>query len=505
MRRVIFSTVAFVLLLCGCLTKRPDTSKDYFSYRDFGAKGNGKTDDFDAIVATHEAANAAGKKVRATPGAVYYIGGARKTARIRTDTDWTGAEFIIDDTKVAHNGFSWQDSWVFEIASGYRMAALKPVPSLQINQEKLDIQLPQPALVVAANANFRQYIRRGENESSGTPQTDVFILDRDGNVHPDAPIIWNFESVTSMISYPIDEEVVTVTGGKFTTIANRGSNPADYMSRGIHIVRSNTVLDGIRHEITGEGNMGSSYQGFIRIENCMNVVVKNTTLTGHRVYRNPNGVQQGTYDITAVRTVNSQFINCDQTNSITNDFYWGIFASDYSKNMFFDNVKFSRFDAHQGVHNVTILNSEFGYHGIRLVGSGLLRVENTTVYTNDFIGFRGDYGSTWNGDVIIRNGTLVPPSLASAGIIGGSNDGQWWFGYDCSMPETITIEGFTVVENNPPANFDGILLFLTGNSNETGPYPYTLTKRIYISGFESSKPWRLPNDYLRNNITVVNR
>ena len=69
-------------------------------YSDFGAKGDGKTDDIDAIAATHAFANQHGLLVKADEGATYYIGGKERTAVIRTDTDFGTAAFIIDDTEV---------------------------------------------------------------------------------------------------------------------------------------------------------------------------------------------------------------------------------------------------------------------------------------------------------------------------------------------------------------------------------------------------------------------
>ena len=44
-------------------------------YSDFGAKGDGKTDDIDAIAAAHAFANQHGLLVKADEGATYYIAG----------------------------------------------------------------------------------------------------------------------------------------------------------------------------------------------------------------------------------------------------------------------------------------------------------------------------------------------------------------------------------------------------------------------------------------------
>ena len=69
-------------------------------YSDFGAKGDGKTDDIDAIAATHAYANQHNLLVKANEGATYYISGKNRTAVVRTNTDFGTAAFIIDDTDV---------------------------------------------------------------------------------------------------------------------------------------------------------------------------------------------------------------------------------------------------------------------------------------------------------------------------------------------------------------------------------------------------------------------
>lgn len=84
----------------------------FVHYSDFGAVGNGKTDDMDAIAATHAYANQQNLPVKADNGATYYIGGSERTAVIRTNTDFGTASFIIDDTDVQNRNAS-----VFEVSS----------------------------------------------------------------------------------------------------------------------------------------------------------------------------------------------------------------------------------------------------------------------------------------------------------------------------------------------------------------------------------------------------
>ena len=76
-------------------------------YSDFGAKGDGVTDDFFAIKACHYYANLYGSTVHADPGATYYIGNyvddrsSAVSIEIQTDTNWHGCTFIFDDSVVA--------------------------------------------------------------------------------------------------------------------------------------------------------------------------------------------------------------------------------------------------------------------------------------------------------------------------------------------------------------------------------------------------------------------
>ena len=73
-------------------------------YSDFGAVGDGVTEDFHAIKAAHDYANEHNLPVYAEAGKTYYIGDApiakREFISIQTTTHWDGAEFILDDAKI---------------------------------------------------------------------------------------------------------------------------------------------------------------------------------------------------------------------------------------------------------------------------------------------------------------------------------------------------------------------------------------------------------------------
>lgn len=419
------------------------TFSDYVKYEDFGAAGDGKTDDLEAIVKTHEYANNNNLAVFADETAVYYIGGANKTAYIKTDTDWSTARFVIDDTNVEN-----RSSWVFNVAPSKGAVSLtgKVLP-LTADAGSIGTVLDEKSLVVLTDSNVKRYIRKGANQNSGSNQTDVILVDADGNISSDTPLIWDFDAVTSATAYPIDAETLTIKGGKFTTIANNAPSEYTYYTRGIQVRRSNTVIDGLYHDIENEGKTGAPYSAFVSLSCCADVTVKNSTFTGHKKYSTigsaGSSVNMGTYDIGAATAINASFINCNQTNDITDGDYWGIAGTNYCKNLVYDGCALSRFDAHQGVLNATIRNSVLGHHGIKLIGNGTALIENTTVLSDSFIALRSDYGSTWNGDLIIRNCKFYPTGISSH-IIDAENTEDHDFGYTCYLPQKIVIDGFFV-------------------------------------------------------------
>jgi hypothetical protein len=464
----------------------------FVSYSDFGAIGDGKTDDIDAIAAAHAFANQQGLTVKAGEGATYYISGKNRTAVIRTDTDFGKAVFIIDDRYVSDRNTN-----VFLVSSSLQPFKPEGISSLKRNQEKIDISLSEGCIITVTNSNVKRYVRFGPNQNNGSSQTDIFIVHKTGKVDMDAPVIWDFDQITDITALPFDETTLTITGGRFTTIANSAESKYTYYSRGIAIRRSNVLVTGLEHRITGEGDHGAPYGGFINIGDCAFVTVRNTVLTGHKVYETIGvagvSVSMGSYDIQINRALNVSFINCTQTNDINDTGYWGILASNYCKNLVYDSCFLSRFDAHMGVANVTIRNSTLGHQGINAIGSGTFTVENCTIYGRNLINLRSDYGSTWQGEFFIRNCIFIPANGRSTNVslIGGSYSGQHDFGYTCYMPERITIENLRIDDSKNPADYKGPAIFADFNPE--------MTKDSYVEKF----PYVRTREVILRNVTIV--
>lgn len=495
------ASAALLMAFSATLNAAPDAVKrGVVLYEDFGAKGDGKTDDHASIALAHKFANERRLPVKANDAATYFIGGGDTVVVIQTDAQFGKAKFIIDDTHVAERG-----NHVFEVNSTLQPIRPKNVTSLKLDQQKINIDLPQACMVVATDANVKRFIRRGANQSAGAPQNDIFVVDKEGNVDPNTPIVWDFDTITDIIAYPIDEKPLKITGGHFTTIANKAKPEYKYYGRGIAIRRSNIIIDGIEHHVTGEGNQGAPYGGFLNIQQCANVTVSNAVFTARKTYRTKLGnfkKKMGTYDLYLERAMNVSFINCRQSNDIHDESNWGIMASSFCKNLIYDGCTFSRFDAHQGVSNATIRNSTIGHAGIEVIGTGTLLLENTTVRSGSFVNLREDYGSTWRGDLIIRNCIFQPKGDKSSPVIlTGKNNGQHSHGYTAHMPERITIEKLHIEDTNPPADYNGPAVL--GNFNpgykDTSfieKFPYKKTREVIIKDVNtaSGKPIRLSDN-----------
>ncbi|EAZ80066.1 hypothetical protein [Algoriphagus machipongonensis] len=478
---------------------------DVVHYSDFGAKGDGETDDLRAIVKAHEFANQNQLPVKANDKAVYFIGGDDLTVEIQTNTDFGNATFIIDDRNVQNRTVP-----VFLVRSSLESYSLDGIKSVKRNQKKLDLELPGPALITLTDATTKRYIRFGPNQNNGASQTDIILVDKNGNVDKNAPIIWDFDQITEMSVLPIDEKILKITGGHFITIANQEESKYNYYSRNISIQRSNVIVDGLEHRIQGEQDHGAPYGGFLNISNCTNVSVQNTILTGHKTYQTIGNagttVSMGSYDILVNRALNVSFINCTQTNDIDDSTFWGIMGSNYSKNLLFDQCTFSRFDAHMGVANATIRNSTLGHMGINAIGTGTFTVENSEIRGRSLINLRSDYGSTWEGKLIIRDCTFIPNAgkTYNASLINGYNSGQHDFGYTCYMPEEILIENLKIDDSNHPEDYQGPAIFGNFNSERKDEsyeekYPYVLTKEVHLKNVTTTSG----KDIRRSNNEVM--
>ena len=486
------------------------------TYEAFGATGDGVADDLPAICRAHEHANAHGLSVRTKPDATYHLGSRALTAAIATDTDWNTSRFTIDDTHVENHRAP-----LFEVRSQLEPEELR-LDSLARDQRQVRARPKHDCHVLVENDGRRLYIRRGLNRNNGVPQHDCFILRQDGSIEGD--IDWNYDTVTRIEAHPIDDAPLVLRGGVFTTFANRMKQETgySYWARNILITRSNTKVDGLTHYVVGETATGHPYSGFLSVHQCADITLSNCFATGHKIYSTIGSagkpVSMGSYDYHANNVVNFRMLNC-RMNHITDRTRWGVIASNFCKNILLEDCTLSRMDTHMGVSGTyTVRRCSLGYMGLNAIGRGLLTVEGSTLYGNALVSFRSDYGSTWEGALVIRDCRWIPAcgDRCSPCMIHVHNDGTHDFGYPCSMPTELTVDGLFIDDTNHPEGYEGMCLFSDpdgprrdgeGLPPTTGrPFPYKLCRNVTLRGLTTAsgrKPRVSPNAEIEQRTTVV--
>ena len=477
-------------------------------YSDFGAKGDGITNDFYAIKAAHERANEIGAKVYGEAEKNYYIGKTGgESITVKTNTDFCGAHFIIDDRDITPEDPDSR-TYLFVIESDFALAeygeesdevkALQSACPFGIETKKLPLALGFPAMIIPFDAGKKVYIRRGNTPNSGTDQHELLIIDENGNIDETTPALIPYNNVTKLEVYRIDDEPITIENGIFTTRANAAPREYWYYRRNFTVRRSNTTLKNIEHYVTDEGDTGAPYNGFVDANHTNNLLVEDCVFSAHKTYWETSGRSlMGTYDLSGNSSNKMYYKNCRQSNFFDENGervygVWGIMGSNYCKNITYDGCTLSRFDAHAGVYNATIINSTVA--NLRLTGGGKFTLRDSAIfgYGNALISLREDYGCTWRGDIEIKN-VLYKNVETETHVFGAEYNPCHNFGYQAYYPENITIEGLTLetpaklslfsdiapgCDFNPEADTVEIDGEIKTNVNKT-----FLPKKINVKGF----------------------
>ena len=441
----------------------------YVYYEDFGAVGDGVTNDADAIYEAHSfAVSGRHTKIIGTPGKTYLIGeiDSKSASIITCDVDWTDVKFIIDDREqTITNGYRGS---VFEVRGGvsYGFSASESEFLTQLNANggfkasemtSFDLGIGHAAMISVSNDTHKYFIRQGVNANDGNTQRELILVDADGNIDPKARFLFNYEKVTYVTVYRVDPETVapiTINGGEFTTIAHDQTQASTYTGqRCITVYRHNTTVKNLKHYITGEpdGEKGSAYPNFMDINKAYNVLIEDCVFTAHKTYYNYKGttrVGQGTYDITTHDSLEVIWRRCTESNFYNKSGkksygFWGINGGGGSKRVTYDGCTLSRFDAHTGIMHAYIVDSVVG--SVDVVGGGNLHIINSKIYGTTMIRFREDYGAFWYGDVLVKNSTMVDQKgTATTGQLFNTSWVNHYYGYETAMPTTIVIDGLKV-------------------------------------------------------------
>lgn len=465
--------------------------RGFVKYSDFGAVGDGKADDYAHLAAAHEFANEHALDVFADEGAAYYVHVFEKPIEIKTNTNLSGATFIIDDT--GSEVFKHHQSPLFLIE--------RDVAPTKYGKKEIDSLFPGATvsegdtvipwlsgrfdtkqLVMLYNDEKIDFIRFGGNVNM-TRRTDCLLVNPDGSIDESTPVVFAFDKITRMEIFSTDDKPITVQGGYFETIVCRVVAETGFENkwrgyqRKIKIHRPNTTVRDMTHRLVGEpdipnegygrsedGKLRQSYPyyGFVYFFNTYNSQAVNLNLNAHTTYfedkptaKDP--IAMGSYDLVIEHSSHVRCKNLTNGVPIRDTRYWGIMSSNGVKNLEFVGCSLSRFDAHEGFWNAKLDRCVFG-QSINVIGGGKLEILNTVREAGSyFIRLRGDYGATFNGDIIIKNckhlgyktyrGTPTDRRhengmlLIYSGFPHSTPEAlNWDFGYTCYMPQNLYIE-----------------------------------------------------------------
>ena len=423
-------------------------------YSEYGAIGDGVTDDHGAILAAHIDANEKGYDVAADVGKTYYIPPHTETIPIKTSVDWTGAKFIIDDRDINYDGHPAQHTCLFTVLPSFERFNLD-IKELHVGDTSIGVAPGVDCIVDVECSEIKHYIRYGGNANNGSNQTEIILVDKDGNIDPLTPVIWDYPTITKCFAIPTNEEPIKLLGGEFHTLANE-INCQSYIaaSRNIKVLRSNTTLEGIKHSIEQVKPYRSAYWGFFNTSYCNNVLIKDCIIQCHEnmYFEKPraDGSMQkiliGSYELLADHCNNIVYDGVYQTNLFDENgklISAGLMGTNYCRNMVMQNCTVARFDAHCQVYNLLIKNSVMEH--INTIGFGKVILEDTEIWDHYIFNLRTDYGSTFCGDYELRNVKMMNTSKNRLSIFWGS----WFnhnFGYTVYYPQHVTIENLTAPE-----------------------------------------------------------
>ena len=413
------------------------------TYEQFGAVGDGVSDDFAAMMAAHEYANENGCTVMATKGKTYYIGNNTegKSITVKTNVNWNGAKIIIDDSKIAvHKTCGCIDckmrgAPIFTVASSYpkesvldAVKANLPIKSSFDGEGTKKFEnwpLDYDALVHISSAERKVFIRISANADNGDNINEVILVHKDGTIDESTPITWNYTDMTFAEAQSIEDEPIVIDGGDavIETIANRPENN-DYrqFARNIRVMRSNTTVSNFKHIVQEEQEFRAPYAGILYTAKCNNVTYENIVLQAARRKYVAHNNQQGTYEIGAYAANDIKFINVNASNFFaTGDTYdyrryqvphvagelgnRGMMGTNYCRNFYFKNCRLVNFDAHKGLGNLTIENCEL--QSILIMGAGNILIKDSVKYVGrrvrSVISYRTDYGASFRGNITIEN------------------------------------------------------------------------------------------------------
>lgn len=455
-------------------------STEPVNYKQFGAEGIRSKDDGPYIKRAHEYANLVGLPVH-NPHGEYYIKSERMIP-VRTNTNLGQTVIYIDESQTPN---SQGHAYVIMSDYGQKPLSSSELTSIKPNLKKgtrfiSELVKYAGSFVKVFDSTTKVGNRVDGNAASGWDMQDCFVVEEGGRIVGD--ITWDFNNVTSGLVRKLDKNYLTFEGGVFQLSGNLQSDDyGSYKSSGILVQRSRTI---IKNQFVGlsEGAAGSptaSDSGFYNLESVYDVTIENIRAIPRR-FLSVNSVYIPSYGIGGTMALNCTLRNISSEGTSA---HWSVAGANVFKNTIIENSTFNGIDFKFHIWDLYLKNCEIGQRGLSLSGGGKLSIENTTVYSSEFVSFQRDYGSRWNGDIRIKESRLVPDARTISSLL-KFNPSSTDYGYDVVLGRSITVEDF-LIDVTGVDNSELFYLFNHNNQRTTG------ARSVFMPSYMSFKDVRV--------------
>ena len=472
------------------------------NYRMFGAVSDGENDDGVQIKLAHEYARAHGIPVINLSGEFWI--NETNNIPIYTNVSWGSSTFHIDER------FNVQGTPRFAVRSE------EPAETLELDDEMKEalLQKIRPGaqiiselapwsnhMIIVQDSEDRIGLRAGYENHRGWAREDFFYVEEEGRIIGD--IAWEFDDFTSVTAIPCNDSYLVIEGGGFRMSGHTpDTGSTGYHHNGFTVSRSRTI---IRDQWMGlqEGRRDESLaarNGFYSLSRVYDVTLENIRLIPwEKSRREPEvAVPHGTYGIGGSRMLNVTFRNLTAEAGWIS---WGVFGTNLVKNVRIENSHLNRVDVHFHAHNLYIKDSTIGFKGLTVTGTGDLFLDNTVRHGNNFISFRRDYGSKWDGRIRLRGCTLKPTSNAAISVL-SYRMADFDYQYDIGIGRDIAIEDLVIdysaaPDSEAPVWLLGMVPFSQGEQGGRLFFPTQILFRdIRVAGREQGvRLMNIPNPY----------